>query len=377
MLMKTRLGTLRDNQQGFASIVIALVLILIVSLITIGFAQLMRREQRAALDRQLSSQAYYAAESGINDAAAAINAGFDTSKSSCAALTAAQVSAITDPKAQTAAQTYLMNNGVGSSTGSNYPCLLINPTPPNLQYSSIDTTTSKVIELEGLDSSNNPAAVQTIEISWQDANGNSTFTPSCSTFYPASGGATNWTYTGLLRAELIPINTLTRTGLINNADTAFLCPDKISSNSSNYSGNQGNASGVIIGGQCSTAAPTPTSPRYCNARITGLGTLNEATYFLVLRSIYNPAAVTVTIYGGTGTVTQANMLNINGAQVLVDSTGKAQDVLRRIQARIPVHNNYNTPNGGADAMQSLCKQLQLTPTGVSTGDGINCTTILP
>ena len=71
MLMKACNHHDQPDQRGFAAIVVALVLILVLSLLTIGFAELMRHEQRSALDKQLSSQAYYAAESGVNDAVSA------------------------------------------------------------------------------------------------------------------------------------------------------------------------------------------------------------------------------------------------------------------------------------------------------------------
>lgn len=370
MLMETRPVKLRRNQRGFASIIIALVLILVLSLITVGFAELMRREQRSALDKQLNSQAYYAAESGINQAVTAINAGyFNTNlagKTSCGPISG-------DP--------YFSTNTVGASTGSSYPCLLINPTPPNLQYGSIGTTENKVVEFQAVDPNNlsQPAAVNTIEISWQDANGGTSFAPAsnnCTSLYPAAGGATNWTYTGILRAELIPLNNvgggngLDRTDLINNALTAYLCPDKTSSNTSaNYdnvstdsSHNTGSSSGIILNGSCSASG----KPRFCNATITnlnGANSLKEATFFLVLRSVYSPTAVTVTVCSQN--CTSNDILNISGAQVLVDSTGKAQDVLRRIQVRVPVHNGYSIPSG-SQAIQSLCKQLQLTPSGGNT-----------
>lgn len=370
MLMETRSARLNDDQRGFAAIIIALVLILILSLITVGFAQLMRREQRSALDKQLSSQAYYAAESGVNVAAKAINAGYfqgtpPTPKSTCGTISG-------DP--------YFSTNNVGINTGASYPCLLVNPTPPNLQYGSIDTTDTKVVEMTGVSSSGSAVAIKTIEISWEDANGNNTFAPPSycnnTTFYPASAGSPpTWTYTGLLRAELIPIKDLSRSGLTNNAYTAFLCPDTSASTGSDYVANHGIASGVIVHGGCTTNPATPTAPRHCNAQITGLGTgafLDQTTYFLALRSIYSPTAVTITAYGldGTGNVTVPNLLNISGAQILVDSTGKAQDVLRRVQVRIPVHNNYDIPNG-TGAMSSICKQLQLTPGGGTSNPG-NC-----
>src|SRR5665213_2637815 len=63
-----RKPNLHRNQQGFASIVIALILIIVLALLTVGFAQLARREQQTALDKQKAVQANYAAESGINAA---------------------------------------------------------------------------------------------------------------------------------------------------------------------------------------------------------------------------------------------------------------------------------------------------------------------
>jgi hypothetical protein len=208
-----------------------------------------------------------------------------------------------------------------------------------------------------------------MEISWQNAQGSDSFlrgiANQCNNLYPATGGGTTWTYTGMLRAELVSINDVSRDGLINNALTTFLCPSTSAANTVAYnSSTTGVNSGTIISGNCST--PNTTNPQYCNAYITGLGSLNEDTFFLVLRSIYNPTAATVTLYGadGTGSVTAGNILDIKDAQFLVDSTGKAQNVLKRIQVRIPTHNNYYyAPNG---AISSVCKQLSLTPTSSST-----------
>lgn len=362
--MKTRTGAtgqLSRNQEGFAAIVIALVLILVLSLLTVGFAQLMRHEQTSALNKQLNSQAYYAAESGVNQAVRAINSGYfqtNPAKNTCGPITTG------------AGAAYFSNNKVGNSTGASYPCLLINPTPPNLQYTSIDTTTAKVIELEGIDSNGNPTTVNTIKLSWQDANGSTNFAPNCNNLYPAANGGINWSHAGILRAELIPLNNATgannsginRNDLINNSYTAFLCPDTVGSSSSNYAAHTGNNSGVILNGGCSTS----NTPRYCSAQITGLSSLRESTYFLVLRSIYSPTTVTVTVCSSN--CQNNDVLKISQAQILVDSTGKAQNVLRRIQVRVPVHNNYDIPNG-TGSMQSLCKQLQVMPGSVTSGGG--------
>ncbi|HET6924792.1 MAG TPA: pilus assembly PilX N-terminal domain-containing protein, partial [Candidatus Saccharimonadales bacterium] len=60
--------SIRGDERGMVSIMVTLVMIIVITLIVIGFAQVVRRNQRETLDRQLSTQAYYAAETGINDA---------------------------------------------------------------------------------------------------------------------------------------------------------------------------------------------------------------------------------------------------------------------------------------------------------------------
>ncbi len=365
-----------DNEQGFASIVIALVLVIVLSLITVGFAQLMSRNVQQALDKQLSDQAYYAAESGVNDAAQAINAGYNLSKTTCGVDAGQSGGVVTaHPGAK-----FLTNPTVSGSTNSSYTCLLINPTPPTLEYSDIKTTDSKTVEFEGLDQNTGvPVTIQTITISWQDVGNNTSFLPNnCSVIDPVSGSPPLWAYPGILRFELIPINDFTggsediarngngasNSGLINNADTAFLCPSQgdgsgtiDATNSSDYSTNKGINSGVKISGNCNTHSA---EPYYCSAAITGLGNLNEAVFFMNLRSIFNDTTVSIAAYGGTGAINQTDQLNITNAQTLIDSTGKAQDVLRRVQVRVPTYNGYDMPIG-SQGMQSICKQLQLVP----------------
>jgi hypothetical protein len=57
------------------------------------------------------------------------------------------------------------------------------------------------------------------------------------------------------------------------------------------------------------------------------------------------------------------VLNLKGAQTLVDSTGKAQDVLRRIQVRIPTNNGYDIPDG---THADICKQYDLEPASTTS-----------
>jgi type II secretory pathway pseudopilin PulG len=354
-----------NDQAGFAAIIIALVLILVLSLLTVGFAQLMRHEQLSALEKQLSSQAYYAAETGVNDAVRAINDGYNATKNSCSPPKPADSDYSPD----------LTDNTVGGSSGptaAEYTCLLINPTPPQIHYTP-DTNASKVVYIEGVDKNTDaPINIQTIGISWEDANGSQTFAPACGSgdFQPLS----NWSYPGILRFQLIPLAQLDRNDLIENSYTAFFCPTPTSSGrtwaispyttGSDYGSATGlTKSGVVVNSNCDSDPATYTTlePNYCNVEITGLGVLNETAFFLNMQSIYKDTSVTITAYDGAPS--PSTQLDISGAQTIVDSTGRAQNVLRRIQVGIPSKNGYWIPSG---THGNICKQLQLEPPSVST-----------
>src|SRR5579862_3283 len=80
----------RVRQQGVVSIMVTMIMMVVISLLVLGFAEIAKNEQRSSLDNALSVQAYYAAESGINDARAVIDAtiasgGIIQSKNICGA----------------------------------------------------------------------------------------------------------------------------------------------------------------------------------------------------------------------------------------------------------------------------------------------------
>ena len=370
MLMKNRSLDSTTPEDGFAALVIAIVLVLVLSLITVGFAELMRHEERSALDKQLSSQAYYAAETGVNDATKAINNGYLGAKTDCLpgegldANYAANAAGLTDPTSNLVAP-----DATHNPTGASYPCLLINPAPPTLYYNPISANSSRTAEFTAVDPDDGSvAAVSSIKISWQDSGSNTSFltdSQGCSgNFKPSS----NWPHIGVLRAQLIPLSAATgyqRDDLANSAFTAFLCPSKSSTdNTAAYTASIGpTKAGLLLNGDCDTSH----KPAHCNVTINNLPA-NQSTFFINLRSIYSPTAVTISAYTNNG----SKQLNLKGAQTLIDSTGKAQDVLRRIQVRVPTNNAYDIPDG---THADICKQYDLTPDSTTSAQS-ECSTNL-
>ena len=79
-----------------------------------------------------------------------------------------------------------------------------------------------------------------------------------------------------------------------------------------------------------------------------------------MRSIYSKTNVSVVINGGAALVF--------GAQAKIDSTGRSQDVLKRLQVRVPTKNEYYYPGFGVEAAGDICKSLGVRP-GYASGCG--------
>jgi hypothetical protein len=364
------------NQNGFASMVIAIVLVLVLSLMTVGFAELMRSEQKSATDRHLSNQAYYAAETGINDAAKAVNEGFNKVKSKCGPLLPADgLDIYNAPGAKHIRDS--ASNQVGDDEGIVYSCLLINPIPKDLDYGDIGQVKPKYVTLTGIDiDTNEVVPITNLLFSWKKTNGETGFISGPRNFKTAQ----QWgSATGVLRVSITPLvgGHIDRQYLMRNTYTAFLYPND-SNSSFDASGDNLPASipasatslfdsssnvsptgpGAIVNGNCNENS----LPNYCNTMITGL---SHHTLLINMRSIYSDSIVKITAYGGSSN----KRVGIRNAQTVVDATGKAQDVVRRVQVRIPSDNGYDVSAYSLEVGSNICKQLEIYPNSATA----NCT----
>ena len=342
------------NEQGIVSIVVTMIIMIVLSLIVTGFAQLARREQREALDRQLSTQANYAAESGINALKAALPFISTDSRTDCS-----------NPDNVSVGAGAPSNPFKDSDLGNNasYTCVLFNKKPKSLIYQDVNSDDAIVAPLSLKSSAGVPIALNNLTISWKAKNGSTTIKESNLGVFPV---ATSWNNSiGILRLDLIPIpdsGVITTQDLDNNQKTKsfLLQPQKINGETTkSYSAI---TSGGVIGVKCNETANSG-----CVLTITDL-TLNN--YYLRMRSIYNTSSVTLngnTVAGGGETTS-----GFSGAQIEIDSTGKATDVLRRIKVRIEDPSSslgsissLTFPEYVFSSSESLCKQLSLAP-GSST-----------
>ncbi len=331
--------SLNNNQKGFVSIIVTMIMLIVLTLIVLGFAQRARREQRSALDRQLSTQAFYAAESGINDFMNAINNGIIDTKTNPTRTNC------TDPL-----PAGITTNVVDSTTNVEFTCVLYNTSPPTLEFGQGKITTNHVTVVPI-----NNTDLTKMSFSWDHSPSDTTFAASPTGVYFKT--FTGWTSNvGVLRVQLIPRDIIGRLSYISNSYTGFLYPfgTATGTGTGTYAaGSDGfNSSGDIVTAWCNTA----NTPHKCNAEITGLQ-YNTKGYYLVLRSIYKDSEVSVTCYNGVGASTPCE-----GAQVQIDATGKANGVLRRIEKRVPVTaGDSDFLPIGFESVDNICKQIVITP----------------
>ena len=343
------IGQRRDR--GVAAIFVTMIIMVVVSLIVLGFATVSRREYRQTLDRQLSSQAYYAAESGVNDALAAIKNGYLTAnpngKTSC--------TSTVNPLLPTS------NNETSIGNTSTNSCLLIYPYPGHLSYSNIDLNHSTVVPITVLNSLHAPITPGSLTFTWQ-ANDNfpSDNWSGCAaagnvTLPPVSSWNISTCDTGVIRLDIMPGSVFgavgTRANMIAQTKTYYLLPQK--------SGGWGSVdfstvpTGFIIPVTCASGAVAPSLA--CSIQIVNLNnppTATLASYYLQMRSLY--------------TTNQLNILpatttdSFKDAQAVIDSTGESTTVLRRIEVYAPLTSlGGNGPQFAIESTGTICKAFTL------------------
>lgn len=320
---------------------VTLVMMIVITLIVLGFAEIARNEQRSSLDNQLSTAAYYAAESGINDARAVLNNAINTH------------STLYDKTTCTPDSHYTATGAVDSTHNTSYTCLTVDTTPATLTYSiGANSTIVPLISAGG--------AFPRFDLTWT--------TQGDSAKCPSSGSPntftdlTSWTCPApVVRIDLLDANKpLTRGNWGGSTATIFFVPFY-----SSTVGNVGTTSdfGAAHGARCSGSATATCTASIC-ANLACSGSLGTQ-YYARITTIYVESNVGLTISAGG--------IKFDDAQAVIDATGKAQDVLRRVRVAVDLTdaNSYAVPDGAIISADSVCKRFGVTNSSFTVYDTVN------
>jgi hypothetical protein len=329
--MQKKNSIVRD-QKGLVSIVVTLVFVSIISVVVLSFAFLVRREQQQALDRQLSTEAFYAAESGISEAVAGLKDGSIDTLSNCDDTTSAGIT--------------FKDKQIGDN--SFISCVLVNRSPSSLEYTEIPTDRSQLVRL-----TSNGNSISSIEISWQSTDpADSTFSSDANFGLPTAGWSGSFAeHTGIVRTELFHLNGAINRGLMStNVTTFFLYPLTQGPNPNSIDIRAPGTDGAFVTGDCDAGQ----TPKKCKSV---LNNVNATTAYLRLKALYQPVNLSIVAYNGDGVA-----MPIEGEQAVIDSTGKAGSVLRRVQVRVPLRTDYEFPEFALETADDICKRLEVLPT---------------
>lgn len=325
------------EQQGFVAIFSVLVIMAVLALLTIGFSNITRQAQKRALDNHLSNQAFYAAESGVSVAVKALREGTGTTdKTECLGgdgFDDSSYSVDTD-----------WNIGVS--------CLLINSNPPNLVYDNVPVVGTGEPITTVLATQNSEQDISTIQFKWDSEDGGDDIEnrPIQASNPQLLDKATWGSDVGMIRVDLVPmtVNPSDRAGLINSSYVFYLYPSTSGNNEMTVQAGLDDQGGTLV-----TDCNSPGEFR-CIARISIPGGGSE--YFLRMQAYYNSVRASVAVLDEFH-----NEVKLRGSQAVIDSTGRANDVYRRVQVRVPINPNVGYLTGMHDVFaifssNSICKR---------------------
>ena len=305
-------NTTKNNQQGMASIMFAMFLVLGISLLAIGFATLVRNDQRQAIDKTLSNQAQYAAESAINRVQSAVKSGLTSENTNC--------------------------NGIVSGTdytpsftsGITVTCLTWDLSLDYIKHNALDNNPwSTPVNAE-------TSAINSIKITWQPGDGNSNYGRMV-------GAQTSLNLNGTDMPTIRVV--MANASDIPNAKVAYLSPtDQSTTLDLLYS----TVSGAIGNASCNMGTKT------CEIIIKTSSLLGQNN-FLSVSSLNGSSNVQIQAFSDANA---NNPVDITGSQAKITANAKSQDVSKRLVAYVSLPTSTWQPGFVASA-DALCKNYKL------------------
>lgn len=371
------------KQSGAVSLFIVIFTALLLTIITVSFVRIMLSDQRQATAADLSRSAYDSAQAGVEDAKRALLdyqsecASGDASRCATAlALINSSVcnKALSRVISYTPGQEVLVQQTTGDGAAAlqqAYTCVkIIRQTDDYV--GALNQDDSKLVSLAGVSSF---ASVRLEWFSAKDLEGTSpnVDVPGISADPPLLSQS-NWTSAttpnrpSLMRAQLMQFGSggfslsdfdgSTNTASESNANTLFLYPSDISKALS-IKAFLGNTRKVATNPTQVHCEPNLGPGGYaCSVDLTLPTPINggNRTAYLRLTSLYKATNYRVTLLTAAGLA-----VKFDGVQPRIDSTGRANDLFRRVQSRVEViDTDFPYPDAVVDTTGNLCKDFLVT-----------------
>ena len=369
--------TQNNRQQGAVSLFVVIFSALLITVVTVSFISIMVKNQQQATNSDLSQSAYDSAQAGVEDAKRALikyqsicNSGSDgdcdaaeqqINSSTCNTA----VKTLTDISSAESGDEIKVQTGGGNNLDQAYTCVKINLQTDD--YVGILTKeASKLVPLFGVSSFN------TIKIDWfssKDLQGTS-----LTADVPQFGDGTpllsqdGWSSKilnkpSIMRAQLVKFdskNGFKLIGFDSNSSSAsnnslFLYPSNIVNSTKSFSSDIQRTSKSLTQVHCESNLSLYNYS--CSATITLPEAISSGSNvaYLNLTAIYKNTHYKVTL------LNDSTMVKFDAVQPSIDSTGRTNDLFRRVETRVELTDtDFPYPDAAVYTLGSLCKDFRIT-----------------
>lgn len=367
------INTRLRRERGATALIIVLFSVLLLVIIAVGFMRAMTAEQRRAIDSELSQGAYDSALAGVEDGKRVLVSCLNGDDAVCATIDANEcntVSAAGLVGAETNGEVYIKNSaGGGLDFEQAYTCVKIARNTDDYT-GALALDSSKIIHLKGVSEFNQ------IEVSWymqnNHAEGNPSVTLGNTTNFPLSNlggwdGGTN-TKPPVMRAQLIQFSNSNPGFRLEDLEspystnTLYLYPGTLGLDVHDFARDSRARDGSYALSDVRCAPSFVTNDGYaCRATLLLPNPMNRAPNtrdaYLRLTTIYGDADYRIVLKNN------GEIVPFNGIQPLIDSTGRAADVFRRVSARVEQSDPNEAllyPRATVDVTNDFCKNFIVT-----------------
>lgn len=365
----------KDQQTGAVSIFVVIFTALLVTVITVGYVRTMMNDQQQASDDDLSQSAYDSAMAGVEDAKRVVAMARNGNATAASILANpandTKCNAIASAIGGGASESLIQTSSAGTNNDKDlqqaYTCVKV-----KMNTTDVDgvakADTASVVPLRST------ATFNRVELQWmseRDLVSGTTFdVASLSADLPLRQQSTySSSRPPVLTSQFIqPSGSFTLTSLDREANSAArtlsLYPHAVASESpagvtptTLSSADDGRTQSVQQPVKCMKNPTAVSGWGNYSCKVTIVlhapVSANSSTAHLKLTSRYTSAHYKVKLFNNSIPVT------FNGVQPEVDSTGRANNIFRRVQARIE-GGAFAYPDAAVDVRNSLCKTFSIT-----------------
>lgn len=373
--MKLQRQKSKTQQKGAVSLFIVIFTALLITTITVSFMQLMVKDQRQAMYSDLSESAYDSATAGVEDAKRLLLMQQDCigdSSRRCADIRSAVGSGECTTLSEIFGGSPNGEAAIIQTEGDRrleqaYTCVKIATDTPDYLGSIEPDATGTLIPLRAKGGFNK------IVISWAlSKSGTGITLPAAGVKTLPARGSAAWpeSYPALLRTQLIhghganfKLSDFDNSGYSN---TLFLYPSSSGIGTADFSldGRRGGAEPQLV--RCNARVGSGDYACKFTINISPAVSAGSQTAFLNLATFYKGTDYRIELMNGDAIV------SFDGVQPEVDSTGRANDLFRRVVSRVELNNTFKYPVAALETRNSICKNFSITTEESGYSSSLQC-----